>query len=224
MQHTEKEMFDMEQRSLAYSDMIEMKRKAIKKVMFDIYVEEFRAKLENGAEAKDAYEEVVMADLRTRVKNTRNIAARGWWWITFTINASLFSTSDEYLPRLMKKVDKANSKKCVGRSMWSYELTKEGVPHCHYLLELSEKELISKDKLFKGFQNTFKDVGYVKIKNCPPEWVKDKVLYLKGEKWDEDKDEMVAIDRDWRKTVGLQPYYEKGEWGDVLDAPPTPSV
>jgi len=209
---------------MAINDMVEMKRKAIKKVMFDVYVEEFRAKLENGAETKDVYEELIMADLRTRVKNTRNIAATGWWWITFTVNPSLFSESEDRLSRLMKKVSKATTKKCVGRAVWTYERTKEKMPHCHLLLELSSSEPISKDKLFKGFSNTFKDVGYVKIKRCPPEWVKDKILYIKGEKWDEDKDEMIADDKEWRIEIGLRPYYSTGEWGDLLDAPTTPPV
>lgn len=197
-----------------------MRKKAMEKILFELHYNDFKEKLSSGAPGEDPLEQEVLKISSKLVKGTRNISVTGYWWFTFTINPALFIHKEEYLHRLKKQVEKAMTKKCVGRAVWNYELTKDGVPHSHCLIQMDEDNLISKDKLFKGFQNTFKDVGFVKFIHTNEEWVQDKIEYLKGNKWDEDKLEMITEDIRWRFENGINQIYTKGDWGALLDGPP----
>lgn len=199
--------------------------KAVEKVLFEHHYNHFKAQVESGAEPTNAYKAFAADKCRKLVTGTRNIAMEGYFWLTFTINPGLFKSADEQLPRLQKKIAKLNSKKCVLRSIWNLELTDKGVPHSHYLIELNPDNPISKDKFESGVLNTFKDVGYVKMKICPQSQVSDKIEYLKGNKWDEDKQVMVLHDREWRQTLGLEEIYTHGiPWPDSLLDGPAPVV
>lgn len=200
-----------------------MEKKAIEKILFETYYRDFKERIENGTDPRNLQEELLFKEVRSKVSGTRNLAIRGFWWFTFTINPSLFRDRSEYLSRLKKKVEKFVRKKCVKRAIWTFELTKEEVPHSHLLMELSDENPIARHTFEKGTLNTFKDVGYVKQKPAPQEWVADKVKYLLGEKWDEEKESMINNDRVWREKEGLDPFYTLGGWGDYLDAPPPAS-
>lgn len=184
--------------------------KAVEKVLFEHHYNHFKTLLESGAEPTNAYQIFAADKCRKLVTNTRNIAMQGHFWLTFTIKPGLFQSTDEYLPRLQKKIAKANSKKCILWSMWNLELTHDGVPHSHCLVELNEQHPISKSKFEDGILNTFKDVGFVKMKVIPSSWLQDKVDYLKGIKWDEKKESMIQADKAWRQELGLQDVYVYG--------------
>jgi len=203
-------------------------KKALEKIMYEAYYNDYKTRIEHGAQPNDFLEEKVFSLVRSKVKNSRDVAAQGYWWLTYTVNPALFSSSDDYLPLLQKKVSKALTKKCVLKALWTYELTKEQVPHCHMLLQLDPANPISVCKLKSGFQNTFKDVGFVHVKPCPDNYVADKIQYLKGNKWDDDKDEMVEADRQWRKKVQIEDLYSQGVWEEegacILTPPPPQSI
>jgi len=199
-------------------DAVNAERKARQKILFEVYYNDYKERIAQGADPQTYIEELFFNRVRTKVKGTRNIAITGYWWFTFTIDKSRFTDGD-YLERLKKKVNKFITKKVVKRAIWCYELTKEEMPHVHMLIEVDNENPVAKHTFDKGVVNTFKDVGHVKTKKCPEEWVKDKVQYLLGNKWDEEKEDMITKDREWRQSVDLQPYYEIGGWGDYLDAP-----
>lgn len=207
---------DYEQYREYEADNYEAHRKAMKKVMFEAHYNDIKARLDTGQTPQGVYETFCFKKVQKLVKDTRNYAMIGYAWLTFTINKANFSSSDEYLPRLQRQVAKANTKKWISRSMWNFELTEQGVPHVHYLFQFSQINTIRKDKFVKGFCSTFEKVGYVDIKKIPDDWVKDKVDYLKGIKWDEDKLPMVLADRAWRAEQGLQDVYVHGDWADHL--------
>ncbi len=48
----------------------------------------------------------------------------------------------------------------------------------------------------------------IKISAIPQDWYKDKVEYIKGHKWDTEKESQIAIDNIWRKGLRLKVYYD----------------
>lgn len=191
--------------------------KAVEKVLFEHHYNHFKAQVESGTIPTNAYKAFAADKCRKLVDGTRNLAVVGYFWLTFTIDPSLFKSADEYLPILQKKIAKLNSKKCCLRSIWNFELNERGVVHSHYLIHLNPEYPVSHSKFTKGVLNTFKDVGFVKMLTCPESWAIDKIQYLKGNKWDEDKEVMVQIDREWRQTQGLEEVYTFGDpWPDHL--------
>jgi len=222
MNPDEKKLYEDQDISDHYDEVLKAKKKAREKILFETYYMDYKTRIQEGADPQTFREDLFFKEVRSKVKGTRNIAITGYWWFTFTVDASRF-TDGTYLERLQTKVNKFTRKKCIKRAIWNFELTKEQMPHAHMLIEIDNDNPVAKHTFEKGFLNTFKDVGHVKAKKCPDEWVKDKIDYIKGIKWDEDKDTMIASDQQWRLRVGLQPYYEVGGWGDILTPPPPAS-
>lgn len=58
-----------------------------------------------------------------------------------------------------------------------------------------------------------KHIWIVKAKG---NWVNEKMNYLKGIKWDREKDKKCAFDKEWRSAIGIQPWYSKNmEMGGI---------
>lgn len=115
------------------------------------------------------------------------------------------------LDQLIIKVDKYVGRKMVSGSMYCYEWNSAGNPHTHMLIH----NLENSDKDFrKNTTNTFKTlVGNLKcidIRRVPEDWVEDKKLYIKGDKWDDNKQELIELDKEYRMKYDLQPYYTTG--------------
>lgn len=162
----------------------------------------------------------LVQDVRNVLKQRKEVATSGYYWITCTVNPS---KSTATLERLKFKIEKAVKKKCLKRSIYNFELTKEGRPHVHCLTEV-DPSCISDSKFRNSWKNTFKDVGHVLIKRCRNAWVDDKVAYLMGQKDDPEKQDMIEADKVWREEEGLEPIYKVNwdeEGGDLhLDEPP----
>jgi len=210
-EYTEKEEKQIE---MFREDNLKAKRAAAFKLLKDSYYNDFKERIDAGSKPNDVYEEFLFKKVNTLVTNTRNVAVQGFWFLTFTINRGFFP-DESYLPRLQKKIDKALTKKCVARAIWTFELTKDKIPHAHMLLELDPANPIAKHTFEKGFQNTFKDVGFVHFKHVPEAHIQDKLDYIRGIKWDTEKDVMIEEDRIWREQVGLDPVYSTGDWKEL---------
>lgn len=109
---------------------------------------------------------------------------------------------------LQTKVQKYTTRMMIRSAMYTYELTKQNNPHVHILVENAGYT----DKDFRrNTCNTFKkivgDIRCINIKSVPEDWVQDKIEYIKGEKWDSTKDDMIENDKKWRLEMSLQPYY-----------------
>lgn len=200
----------------ANADLVAAKRKARQKILYELAYADYKERLYGDIKPRDLTEALFFKDAKTMAKGTRNLSIVGYYWLTFTINPSLFESPELYMERLKKKVEKFTRRKCVLKALWNYELTANSVPHSHMLIELDPKEPVAKHKFESGINNTFKDVGYVNIKKCPDDRVPDKVQYILGNKWDEDKVDMVEKDRLWRRSEGIEDIYKTGDWGSLL--------
>lgn len=83
-------------------------------------------------------------------------------------------------------------------------------PHLHMLVQRNIAEQSGQpSRLKKGIESTFKKFGtsQLNIKNVKTGTEQSRILYIQGKKSDSSKIEMVQIDNQWRKMIGLKNYY-----------------
>jgi len=107
-------------------------------------------------------------------------------------------------------------KKFVQAARWTYEQRGEteetrgtGV-HVHLLLYLKENRgrLDSVKRSIKSvFQHLCGNPKHIDIRTVPDGRINDKIDYLAGKKWDEEKDGKIEQDKLWRESINLQETY-----------------
>lgn len=83
-------------------------------------------------------------------------------------------------------------------------------PHLHMLVQRNiALESGQPSRLKKGLESSFKKFGtsQLNIKVVKIGTEKSRILYIQGKKSDPSKLEMVQIDNEWRKMIGLKSYY-----------------
>jgi len=95
--------------------------------------------------------------------------------------------------------------------------------HCHILM-MRTPDSEPASKIQKYIRNGFKQIcnsennNILNFKNCPSEYVSDKIKYLINKNIDEDhkdKEQKQILDKDFRKLHNLQDLYIEGE-GDII--------
>lgn len=156
----------------------------------------------------------VLAD---HVKNLAKIPKTKVGWITVNPRDISPSELDEFHGKIKKF--------CSRRPFieWAYTLEQrfpspttlvpgEGI-HVHILVVVNPKssQKLSKKSLHSWVFSTFKEwVGNARhcdVKLYSSEYKADKLAYIKGEKFDLDKQEKVDADVLWRAQNGLEPFY-----------------
>lgn len=131
-------------------------------------------------------------------------------WIT--INPK---EDDNIISILQKRMDKLKNKPFVKNLKWSYEQrgecsdTKGRGIHTHILLCLKQGSRL--DNVKRSIHTIYDDLCgnklCVDIRKVPERRINDKIEYLQGKKWDEEKDDKILTDREWRKDEGLDDFY-----------------
>lgn len=125
------------------------------------------------------------------------------------------------LENLKKKVDKLVNRKMFDTAIWAYEqrgsTEAEAGKGFHVHILLKRNLNYKPSKIIKNTRNTCKGLvgnennnSQLNIQIIGEDFAKDKKNYFLGtNKTGEGKDIKQLIDIIWRKTVGLQPFYEK---------------
>lgn len=141
-------------------------------------------------------------------------------WIFATFN---FNTENQNIDSAMKFKDKLLSKKSMEEYAYCYEQrgdTLEQVGkglHMHFLINRKDKkpsewtrELWSAFKNYTGFKE--EDWNNPKYRMCcfvPESWAKEKIQYMSGLKWDDNKKIKCEMDVVMRAKYGLELIYKK---------------
>lgn len=202
----------MDQRELEYQlDRRAIARKckdqAITKMLRDQYIEMYTRELDNK-EYEDNYDPLLAELQRVYSENAK---AR-----KHKVNHTYYFVSVSPRPGtgvepLLKKIQKLAKKRSIEGTMYCIEWNKNQEPHCHILVH----QLQCSDTDFrKNTKNTFKNLvdntRCINIRGVPEDWIEEKKEYIRGEKWDTEKDEMIEYDRYKREQLGLEPYYCTG--------------
>lgn len=148
-------------------------------------------------------------------QNNRETSQQYYYWITFN------PKEDITLTQLKKFADKLLSKKWITDAIYNYEQRGKTLEECGkgmhiHMLILRNKFHTTHAKretynTFKKLTGIPKDIFDVKcFKAIPYSWGKDKIDYLQGKKWDEEKDCMVEMDAVFRQKNNLSTYYTYG--------------
>lgn len=188
-----------------YNHYADIRSKVEDKMYERLYALKLKAQLDRGT-CKNKY----LIGLYDEVKEIKNNSDIKNLWIT--VNPQ---ENPEVLQDLQLAIEKLRYKKFVLKLQYSFEQRGEteedagkGV-HLHMLLQ---RDLSTRyDNVKRSIHNIFDKLCgnslHVCIKPCYDSWVEDKVSYLQGQKWDEDKDDKVKYDKLWRDKLGLKPTY-----------------
>lgn len=134
-----------------------------------------------------------------------------------------FNTECQNLISSSKFKDKLVSKESMEEYAYCYEQRGETLDeigkglHMHFLIKRNKKkpsewtrELYSTFKNYTGFSlDDFKNPKYRMCCFVPKSWAKEKLAYMSGEKWDEDKNKKCEMDIIFRKNNNLNLIYNK---------------
>lgn len=132
------------------------------------------------------------------------------FWLTINPKPDVdFDTFREVVERYINRV-------FVKNCMYAFEVRGQdqlGYHGFHVHMVFDKPHMMSKKQLLTRTYNTFKDIVgnimHIDVRLYSGSCREDKEAYLKGEKWDEEKDESVRHTRDWRKLIDLDEYYIK---------------
>lgn len=145
-------------------------------------------------------------------QNNRSSQKQYWYWITFNPKEEIT------LAQMLKFTDKLLSKKWIQEAFYSYEQRGENMAelgkglHMHILIKRNNfKTTHAKREVYNTFKNltgisekVFADKCF---KSIPYSWGQDKIDYLKGNKWDNEKEAKINMDVEFRKKNNLDIYY-----------------
>lgn len=145
-------------------------------------------------------------------RNIRSMNTFNYYWVT--INPKPDITLDKFITYIEKVVNRRMINKCVYsfEQRGETEQTAGNGLHCHLLCEtkVSYNNNIFAQRIRQLFVEHVGNINtHVHIIKIPSDWKDDKIEYIRGLKWDPDKEQKINIDRIWRMEKGLQPYYSK---------------
>lgn len=184
-----------------------LKEKVEDQIYMECYKKILYHKLQNGKCGGDSSWLQDVYDQSEALRKGADVSAL---WIT--INPK---EDDNIIPILQKKVNKLTAKPFVKSLKWTYEQrgecseTKGRGIHTHMLLCLKEGSRLDNVKrcIHTMYDELCGNKLCVDIRKVPERRINDKVDYLQGNKWDEEKDDKILTDREWRKDEGLDDFY-----------------
>lgn len=82
--------------------------------------------------------------------------------------------------------------------------------HCHAIVNSTHRKNDSstfKRNVYSSFKDMVGNRMHVDVRLYSASYREDKISYIKGEKWDEDKLESVELTKAWREDFGIEPIY-----------------
>lgn len=159
----------------------------------------------------ETFKEFWFAELERKVREKFPVAkntSRIYW---ITINPKDEATLETFL----KKLEKVVTKKWIQTYYYNIEQRGESMEtagkglHSHMLIIPSSSK--RKSEVHREFYSTFKDIVgnklHVNVQDFPDEYKLDKIEYLKGNKWDNDKQTKIATDNYFRDKNKLLMIY-----------------
>lgn len=127
------------------------------------------------------------------------------FWIT--INPK----SDVKLNEFLIKLKKASTKAWIDQFYYNIEQRGETIEeagkglHSHFLIKAKTYKKIShaRDEFYNTFKNMVGNPKHVDVKSYPLSMMQDKLDYLQGKKWDDEKQTKVAVDNYFREKNKL---------------------
>lgn len=181
---------------------------AYTKILTDLYKEQISYQITSKEDTVDPYILKLREVNKTVAKLRKHAISSHYYFVS--VASKVGCGFDEFT----KKLNKYVTRKMVVGAYYTIEWSRGAEinqPHCHILVY---QDSCSDRDFRKNTQNTFKTiVGNLKcidIKRVPEDWVIDKIQYIKGEKWDKEKEELMVIDRMRREELGLQEWYQTG--------------
>lgn len=117
------------------------------------------------------------------------------------------------IPEAMSAVNKFSRRKCLKNVVWSYEQRGECLKtlgngmHVHILTDKVVDITHIKKYAYNSFKKLVGNPKHVDVRQYPYEFRVDKEDYIRGVKWDADKEEKIDMDKIWRKNKGINNFY-----------------
>lgn len=145
--------------------------------------------------------------LYTRIKKEQSENAKIFWITVSPKEDVTFDTFQQVTDRFLSRV-------FVKNCAYTYEIRgkKDGSYYGYHVHMIMDK-CMSPKQMYDRVKNTFKDlIGTSKaidVRVYGGHIRQDKIAYIKGEKWDSEKDEAIKYTEEWREFIGLEQYYIK---------------
>lgn len=185
--------------------MQKLQKKAIEKIYLDAKILEYRALIESNETLDNEFLSEARISIDRAKKLQKQKVTSEYYFVTVS------PKQGTTLEALRKQVDKYVGRRMIVGSMYAYEWTKEKQVHVHLIvhqLECSDRDFRKNTK--NTFKNLVGNLACIDVRGIPDDWIDDKKAYIKGEKWDEGKDEMIAFDKQKRIEENLEPFYTTG--------------
>lgn len=158
-------------------------------------------------EYDEFFDKVVRPRLSKKPKKLENL-----FWVT--VNPKPEVKLDDFL----SKLSKASSK--VWIKNWYYNIEQRGETlenagqglHSHFLIIPNKYKRISqvRDEFRSTFKGMIGNPRCIDVKSYPLNLFQDKLDYLEGKKWDDDKQTKIAVDNYFREKNKLLLLYKNG--------------
>lgn len=145
----------------------------------------------------------VVADWISR----KMLEKRELFWITINPKpgVALQQFRELVMTRLMNR-------KIMKGAVFCFEQRAEEQPyhgfHCHILLDKTMSPKQMHDRIYNTFKNIVGNPKHIDLRVYPYTYREEKLEYLKGRKWDSEKETLIKATQEWRKQEGLDDMYE----------------
>lgn len=142
-----------------------------------------------------------------KIERERLLNEKIFW---LTINPKPGVSLECFQSKVHSFVDRAFVKNCY----YSFEIRGKkdnqyhGL-HCHILLDKNMSPAQLKDRACSTFKDYVGNKQHIDVRVYSGRFREDKIAYLEGKKWDEDKDQAIAETIAWRIENDIDPCYQK---------------
>lgn len=185
------------------------KKRAYLDVCKSLNIEILETKIKSKT-IEDPYLKELQDQLNSVKKNHKPKKYIGYFWITVTSKYVSGSGCVHDFVTTLSNLIKLN---WIQSLQFNIELTRSEVIHSHMLVQVA-KPMAPADVLdrlrrsrIKQHVELKKSKRFIRSSRIPDSWYDDKVSYLRGEKWDEDKTDMIQHDIEFRKKNNLKDFY-----------------
>lgn len=199
---TYKELTDTQQKlSIDAAYVNEMSNNAKKRVLYNMYMKYHKQQLDEGKYDDLGEVGIIRSQIKT---DTRPMKL---YWVT--VNPK----DDVTLETFIKRVEKYTQRKMVHAFNYAFEQRGKNMDevgkgmHVHILIKSQDKKAWFKRSTISSFTAIVGNDQAIDIKQYPMEYEVEKIEYLKGNKWDDEKIESITINKIWRERKKLKTYY-----------------
>lgn len=179
----------------------EMSNNAKKRVLYNMYMKYHKQKLDNGE-----YDDLGEVGIIRKKLDTDNRPLKLYW---VTVNPKEGTT----ISSLNKRIEKYVQRKMIHAFNYAFEQRGKTIDeagkgmHVHLLIKSKDKKAWFKRSTISSFKALCGNEQAIDIKLYPMDYETEKIEYLKGEKWDDDKEDSTKINKIWREKEKLKSYY-----------------